>query len=889
MRRALRMHLSERWFTLLQRLYPPDFRDEMGPAVVEAYLDHARDALNARGTAGLALLWVRALADALRKGLAERLRPAASWRRGGQWGLDLELVTRRLLRAPAFVAVTMGTLAIGLGMFAVVYAATQKILIDPMPYEDPDDLYFVWRNYEPVVDLKRGSLTAPDIAELRKAGGVIEHAAALQPFLGGIFSLGDGRDPMEIAVTRTSANLFGLLGVAPALGRAFAPNEDGPGSPWVIVLTHNLWNRLGADPSIVGARVRLQGRPFTVIGVMPRDFAFVRNEAVGPPQRVDAFIPLEVNLSDPNTYANYSGLIRARRGTPPEMVTAAVDTVGRVVNVRDFNSRGLKLYPVGLKADVISRIRPALLILSAAGLVLLLMLMVNLASVLLARAAQREHEVAVSRALGANTIRIVRSTLIEGGVLGVAGGTLGVLGAVWAIRALVALTPLDLPRREAIAIDWPIAVVVVGVGGLLGLIAATVPATWAARASLSSLLAGSAVRGGGGHGRLRRGMIVAQVALTLILLTSGALVVRSFERLLRADPGFRPQGVLSVRVRTPPEFFPRPTDVIGFHDRVQTSLAALPGATGASAVSALPLTAGASQALIRIPGAPGNTGDIDRDGVLTDVIGARASYVEVMGIRLVEGRTFDRVRHDEVREVLIDSALAKRFFPNGSALGAKFPYGNNWLTIVGVFDQARMYDVHQDGRPQILIRTEDWGFRPLFYVIRTDRNPRALLSDVRAAVKHIDPRVAVGDDRTLDEIITDRLRNQGTSAALLTAFAVGALLLAAMGLFAVVSGSVTRRRHELAVRLALGADHGRVLRLVLREGAMLVVMGLLIGAPGIYLAGGFVRGVLVGVSPSDPLTLLGVSLGLVIVTMTTCYIPARRTSAIEPAQLLRQE
>ena len=237
--------------------------------------------------------------------------------------------------------------------------------------------------------------------------------------------------------------------------------------------------------------------------------------------------------------ARYAALIRARRGASPEAVAAAVDAVGRAIDARDFNGRGLKLYPVGLKADVVSRIRPALVVLGAAGLVLVLMLMVNLASVLLARAAQREHEVAVSRALGANTVAIVRSTLIEGGLLGVAGGALGALAAIWGTRALVALAPLDLPRREAIAIDWRIAAIVIAVGGLLGVLAATVPAAWSARTSLSSLLASSAVRGGGGHGRLRRGMIVAQVALSLVLLSSGALVVRSFERLLRADPGLQ--------------------------------------------------------------------------------------------------------------------------------------------------------------------------------------------------------------------------------------------------------------------------------------------------------------------------------------------------------------
>jgi len=888
MMRSRMFYLSERWFRLLQHLYPPDFRDEMGNAMVEAYLDRVRDALKDGGTMPLVALWVRALIDSLRNGAAERVRPAAAWRRAGAWGRDVEIVRRRLARSPIFAATTIGTLTIGLGMFAVVYTAVQKVLIDPMPYKDPGDLYYVWRDYGPIADLQRGSLAGTDILEMQKPNAVIEDAAGLQPFLGGIFALREGAEPMEIAVTRTSPNLFDLLGVAPALGRSFAPDEIGRAREQVMVLTHHLWTRLGADAGIVGANVRLQGRQFTVIGVLPPDFTFVRNEAAASPQRVDAYIPLTVNLAEPDRRGGYAGLIRARRGASPGAVAAAVDLVGRAIDARDFNSRGLKLYSVGLKADVISRIRPALVVLGAAGLVLVFMLMLNLASVLIARSAQREHEVAVSRALGANTIAIIRSTLLEGGLLGLAGGALGALAAIWGARALVALAPLDLPRREAIAIDLSIAATVIAVGVLLGALAAAPPAVWAARTSLSSLLAGSAVRGGGGEGRLRRGLIVAQMALSLVLLSSGALVMRSFERLLRADPGFQPDGVFTVRVRCPPEFFPQMSDVIAFQDRVQRALAAIPGVIGASAASALPLTANALQTTITIPGAPGNTGDAEQDKVLADMIAVRANYVEVMDMRLIAGRTFTEFRQNDVTEAMIDTAIARRFFPDGNAIGATIRLGAQSLTIIGVFNQARLYDVHADGRPQILVRAE-LGSRPLFYVMRTTREPHSLLPEVQSAVHRIDPRVAVGDPRAMDDIVQASLSPQAIGGALISAFAVGALLLAAMGLFGVVSGSVTRRRHELAIRLALGAGHGRVLRLVLKEGALLVMAGLLIGAPGIYIANRMIRGLLVGVSPSDPLTLLAAALGLLLVTMVTCYVPARRALRIEPAQLLRHE
>src|SRR5262247_3582071 len=684
MTRNRMLKLSERWFRLLQRLYPPDFRDEMGNAVVEVYLDRARDTLEHRGNIRLIALWFRALVDSLRNGAAERVRPAVLWRRAGAWGRDVELVRRRLVRSSTFAMTTIGTLTIGLGMFAVVYTAVQKIMLDPMPYKDPGDLYYVWRDYGPITDVKRGSLAGTDIVELQKTNGIIEAAAGLQPFLGGVFSLREGAEPMEIAVMWTAPNLFDLLGVTPALGRSFAPDEIaprfvpgeiGPAPGQVIILTHQLWKRLGADPGIVGSDVRLQGRPFTVIGVAPPDFTLVRNDASAPPQRVDAYIPIgDLARTNPRDGGD-AGLIRARHGASPAAVAAAVNAVGRAIDARDFNSRGLKLYPVGLKADVISRIRPALVALGAAGIVLVFMLMVNLASVLIARAAQREHEVAVSRALGANTIALVRSTLLEGGLLGLAGGALGALAAIWGTRALVALAPLDLPRREAIAIDWRIAATVIAVGGLLGVLAAAAPAAWATRAPLSSLLAGSAVRGGGGQGRWRRGLIVAQVALSFILLSSGALVMRSFERLLRADPGFRSDGVFTVRVRTPYEFFPQMSDLNAFRDRLQRALAAIPSVTGAGAASALPLTATAGQGTITIPGAPGNTGDAERDKALTDMIAVRANYVEVMGMRLIAGRTFTEFRQNNLTEAIIDTAIASRFFPDGNAIGATIRLG----------------------------------------------------------------------------------------------------------------------------------------------------------------------------------------------------------------------
>ena len=892
------MRLSERWFRLLLLLYPADFRDEMGIDVVEASRDRARVTLSRSGAIGLAWLWLRALADALRNGLGERLRPAASWRRAGNWGRDLELARRRLLRSPVFVAATLGTLTVGLGAFAVVYTAVDRVLIDRMPYRDPDDLYFVWRDQSASAGLKRNWLAGPDVADLQNAHGVIEGAAGMRLSVPTLAVRADG-EPLQTLMALTSPNLFELLGEAPVLGRGFAAHEVGPNRPAVIVLSHPLWTRLGGSPSIVGSQVWLSGSPYTVIGVMGPGFRFVQHSALGPPQEPDVYLPFGFHLAEQDPQnpdaATFAALVRIRAGTSPERAAAAVDGVTREVNARNYPAAPVRLYPTRLQDDLVAPVRPILLTLGLAAVVLILVLTVNLSSLLLARAAEREREFAVSRALGANKAAIVRAMAIEGGGLGLAGGVAGALAGMWGTRLLVALAPLDLPRRHEIALDWSVAAVVIAVGLVLGVIAAAPPAAWASHASLGSLLAASGVRGAGDSQRWRHGTVVAQVALTLVLLSAGGLVARSFERLLAADPGFAPAGVLTFRVAMDPRLFPESADAYLFQDRVEAALGALPGVTRVSATAALPLNASGPQnsvwewrEMVAVPGAPGNAGESERDSVLVDIISTRAGYVESMGMRVLAGRAFERRHLDTVQEAMIDHRLATHFFPTGTPIGAVIPFRGKSLRIVGVVKQARLRALHEDGRPQVFIRAEDWLRNIPVWVIKTTGDPQGLVPEVRRAIRQIDPRIPVSSVQTMDEIVTDALRQQRISAVLMGGFALGALLLVAMGLFGMISGSVARRLGELALRLALGASHRRMLGLAVGEGALLVVIGMLIAIPGVIAAGGLVRGLLVDVSPWDPVTLSAVALGLLVVTMAACYVPARRVLRIDPARLLRE-
>ena len=804
---------------------------------------------------------------------------------------DLHLTVRGLWRRPLFTAVTIATLTLGLGAFAVVYTAVDKVLIEPLPYDRPDDLYQVWRSWGPAT---HSPLSGTDVVELRAADGAIAGAVGLHRATATI-SDGRGGEPEELALSVSTPELFELLGVPPALGRGFAADEVGLGRAPVVVLGHDLWQRrFGGDMSILGSEVRLDDVPYRVIGVADRSFRFARVSSRGSPQRVDAYITFPTNWAETPWYAGvYTALVRARPGTTPEQMATAIDILGVSIDEQHNGNRGVTLAAVGVRPDLVARVRPALVVLGVAAVFLVLVLMLNLATVLLGRATQREREFAVARALGASGLALTRPALLEGGVLGLLGGAGGALAAVWGTRALVMLAPLDLARRDTIAVDGGIAAVVIGVGAVLGLLASAVPARWAMGTGLSTLLSHAAVRGGGGHGRFRRGLVVVQVALSLVLLSAGGLVVQSFDRLLRADPGFEPSGVLTLRIPVPALRHSGAAATTSLHRRLQAALAGLPGVAAVGATSRLPLAAGPGQQGVTFPGAPGNTGAVEEDVALVEFLRARPGYFNALGISVLAGRAFDAGPSEDLREAVIDRTLASRFFPSGNPVGATLEYADDSFVVIGVVEHARLFNLHEDGRSQVYIRTggtAEWAaVSTLTWALRTARAPLALVPEVRAAIRQIDPQLAVADIRSMGQVVAESLRQQRLSAVLLTGFSLGALLLAAMALFGVVSGSVTRRRHEIAVRLALGADHGRLIRLVLREGALLILLGLLLGAPGSYLSGQTLRGVLVGVSPFDPLTLGAVACGLTLMALAACYIPARQVVGIDPARSLQGE
>jgi putative ABC transport system permease protein len=869
---------SERWFRQLLRLYPADFREELGDAMIETYRDRVREAFERHGRMGVATTWSLALIDSFRNGFGERLRPSVVWRRAGDWGRDLDVASRRLRHRPMFFFAMLTTLIVGLGTFAVVYTAVDKVLLEPLPFRDPGDLYMVWAKSP---ELPHLMVTGPDIAELQNAGGVIEGAAAFQ-YGSPTVAPRATADAERIEAVISSWNLFDLLGVRPAFGRTFRPEDGRQGATDVAVLSNRYWRRLGADRGLIGQTLQFSGMPFTVIGVLPDGADFAGSSATVNP---DIYVPYTVDLASvaPRD-SNYRAVARVRRGTSAAQAHQAIDAVGRAIGRRDFHRDDRTLSAIGLHAELVDEERPALLTLAVTGVLLVLALGVNLASLLLARATEREREFAVSRALGGGVVAVVRSTLVEGVILGVLGGIGGTVAGAWGTHLLVGLGPVNLARRNSIAVDDSIAVVVVVIGAGLGLFAAAVPALWASRLSLGSMLSTASVRGAASSGRMRRSLVSLQVALSLVLLTTGALVVRSFERLLAADPGFNPDGVLTFTVGIAGGgLFGNDGNAYEFLDRLDSTVRGLPGVKAVSATSQLPLTGGGNVADISAPGLPE-----DRRRVASRIF-TRAGYIEAMGLRLIQGGGFDPLRREGVREAVIDRRAAAWLFPDRRAVGGTLTSGGQPYIVVGVVEQPRLFDLDKDDEtPQLFVRAEDFrGRRPVSYVVRTTGDPNRLIPAVREAVRHLDRRVPISDIRTMRDIIDGKRSQERLSAALLTGLAGGGLLLVTMGLFGVVSGSVARRRGELAVRLALGATHGSVARLVIGDGARLIAFGVLLAVPGIYMAGQTLKGFLVGVSPFDAATLAGVTIGLALVALLACYVAARPVVTIEPQRLLR--
>lgn len=816
--------------------------------------------------------------------------------RSGWWsdlGQDLRYAARTLAHAPGFAAVAVLTLALGIGATTAIYTVVDGVLLRPLGVAAPERLVLV---RERPAELDRplpvvGTVSPANFYDWQEQAEAFSSMSYFTEWPG---NLTGGGEPYEATVQHTSANFFTTLGVEPLLGRGFAAEEDDPGGEsfggaQVAVLSHDLWrSRYGGDPGIVGRTVELDGEPRTVVGVMGPDVRVLE----GTP---DLWVPLGVEAGNRTTMGRFlAGVARLRPEVPLERAEEEMATIAARLEAEypDFNSdMGVLLTP--WREAVVGEVRPALLVLLGAAGILLLIACVNVANLLLGRASTRRREIAVRLSLGATRGRLVRQLLTESLLLATAGGVLGVAAAVVGTRALLGALPesVQLPRMDVVQVDARVMLFALAVSVLTGILFGLAPAITASRQELQGTLRDESRGSTSGRGalRLRNGLVVAEVGLALMLLVGAGLLLRSFQNLQAVDTGFQAQGALTFRLSLGSDGYAAPDARRGFTERLRAELGALPGVQSVGTVSTLPLTEGGTvHTAYRVDRPAPEPSESPSVGIAI----AGGDYFRAQGIQVVRGRAFDARDHaDAPTTFVVNETLAREQFPDEDPIGKRltFPWGDTPVegTIVGVVEDVRSATV-TDPPIQALYRAYPQSpVGQLNVVVRATGEPLALAGAAREAVGRLDANLPVSGVRAMEEVVGNATARSRVSSYLLAGFAALALILAAVGLYGIISYGVAQRRGELGVRVALGADRSRILRLIVGQGLVLTVGGLVLGLLGAFALTRLLRSMLYQVAPADPLTFAAVPLLLLAVALAASYLPASRAARVDPADALR--
>ncbi|MCA1619681.1 MAG: ABC transporter permease [Acidobacteria bacterium] len=814
---------------------------------------------------------------------------------------DIRFGLRTLSKSPGFTLVAVVALALGVGANTAIFSAVNTVLLRALPYENSSRLVAIYTGSDPAAPEPRGPLSYPDLLDFREQAESLEYVAAYQG-VGTVLSTGPGDEPERVRGVEVSADLFPALGVQAAKGRVFTREEDVAGGPSVIVISDGMWRRrFGAMPDAVGREVRmgLSGRTATVLGVMPPGFKFPPGES----DAVDYYIPFvtENTRRGADQMADRDSVFintvaKVREGVSLEQAAAEVATVAARLEAQyPASNTRRRARAVSLHEDLVGPVRPALLILLGAVGLVLLIACANVANLLLARAASRSREMAVRTALGASRGRVVRQLLTESMLLSLAGGGAGLLLAVWGVEAIVKLSPATLPRLAETSIDGRVFLFALGISALTGIVFGLVPALQASKTDLASSLKEGG-RGGSAGTRsaaLRAVLVVSEVALSLVLLVGAGLLVKSFRQLLTTDPGYSPARVLAVTVALNTQRFADDASRATYFREAVARISQLPGVEAAGLTRLLPL--GRSdiwndfEIAGRPPFAPG-----ERNGARSYT--ASPEYFRVLGIPLRKGRAFQA---SDVKNsppvILINEALARQHFPAQEPLGRHLVFNSLdgksvEREIVGVVGNVRFEAFNADEVPEFYVPFEQAPSAVSEVVVRARGEDAAGLSaSVRAALKGVDPNLLIWETRTMDELVGRWTAPRRFNVALLGLFAALALLLAAVGVYGVMSYTVTQRTHEIGIRMALGARARDVLAMVVRQGMVLTLAGLGLGLVGALALTRLMSGLLYGVSPTDPLVFAAVSLLLAAVALVSCLIPALRATKVDPMVALRYE
>lgn len=798
---------------------------------------------------------------------------------------DLRYSIRLFLKNPGFTLASLMCLALGIGVNTAVFSVVNAALFRSLPYAEPDRLYMVYEtNFSN--NITRSNFSLPDFLDYRQQSETFQGMAAYE---GASITMTGGDEPERIQGARVSPSLFPVLGVQPAMGRTFTDDEEKPGGNLVLVISHSLWERrFGFDPDILNKKLILDGGSFTIVGVMPRDFQFPIN------QKAEAWTPLSFDPTKLNRGSHSFQVIgRLKPNVTAGQAAAELDTIGgRLAQQYPDTNTGWASAFVELNEFIVGQNRQILYILLATVAFVLLIACANVANLLLARSAARQKEIAVRASLGATRANLIRQLLTESIALSLIGGILGLILAYWGTNILVAYIPANL-YLDKVGIDGTVLGFTLLLSILTGIIFGLAPALQISKADLNETLKeegrGSTTR----HGkRLRSFLVVSEVALALVLLIGAALLIRSLMTLQAVDPGFKKEGALTMQIGLPRSRYPQGPQQAVFFQRLLEQVKGAQGIESAGLINYLPLGKSNANITFTIEGRqPASPTDVSFAGYRI----ASPDYFRSMAIPLLSGRAFTDQDTDGAPEiVIINNTMAKRFWPDEDPIGKRLKFGNyqsnnTWRTVVGVIGDVKHFGLNAKFEPEIYTPFQQDPASSMTLVVRTQGAPLNSVNTLRSEVQTVDKNQPVHNVRTLEAVVADAVSGGRGYTILLAMFSVLSLILAAVGIYGVMSHSVAQRTQEIGIRMALGARPADVLKLVVRQGMVLAAIGLLVGLIGALGLTRFISSFLFGISVMDITSYAVICAVLAVVALFACYIPARKAMAVDPAIALRHQ
>ncbi len=804
---------------------------------------------------------------------------------------DLRFAVRQMAKKPGFAAVVVLTMALGIGANAAIFSVLDAVLLRPLPYSNPEGLIKVWTRFTGIgLPNDQNWISAPEFRDFQQLNSSFTDLAAIGS---GSINLGVKGSPQRVVGAAVTPSLFSMLGAQTLLGRTFLPEEAQPGRDHEVVLSYGLWRRVfGGNPNVVGSTIDIDGVPNSVVGVMPAGFAYPDETEIWGPL---AFSPDDLSENNRGSHG-FEVLGRIKPGLSLAQVQSDMDRVGKTM-IEQHGAYPYKKYGFGiilhpLLEETVGDVKPSLLVLMAAVGLVLLIACANIANLLLVRSTERQQEMETRMALGASGARLMRQLLTESVVLAFAGGVVGVAITPWILRGLIAIAAKSLPRAVHTTIDGRALLLTAAISLATGILFGLAPALQAGRKRQFEGLKGGRSTEGRRPKRLRSALVICETALSLLLIAAAGLLIRSFAEILKVDPGFRPDGVLTTRVALPDAVYSKPEQVRGFYSDLLDRVQRLPGVQAAGAVSALPLSGegGSGTMTIDTQSVPleNSTPEADQRVVTPD-------YFKAMGISLVRGRTFEARDSDTAAPVaIVDESLAQAYWPNQDPVGKRLHPGGlqakiPWATVIGVVRHVRNRTLEARSRVEVYWPESQRPSSAMTLAVLAAGNPMNLVPTIQREVSAIDPDLPVYRVSSMTEVMGDSLERRRLALILLAGFAGLALVLAAVGIYGVTSYGVAQRLKEIGLRMALGADRGDVLGMLIRSGMATIAIGLGLGLALALLLTRLMSGLLFSVRPWDPVALSGAAGLLMVAALLAIFIPARRATKVNPMVALRYE